>query len=164
MSDAAGGAGDRASEVRVEVATTELGRGAGGVVVGPIWLARGDDAFPEARWSDFPVVVLGAWVPSLRRLSGRGQAAECHFMEGPYHFSVADAGDGTWRIACFERRAQPSVANAVAEWSAVADRFLASALSAARSLLGYCDSRGWWDDDTERLRAAIAFDEPDAER
>lgn len=132
-------------------------------MAGPIWIAGGNgDAFPEAGWSDLPVAVLGAWIPSLRHLAARGTAAECQFMEGPYHFSVSATGSGAWRIACFERRQGPSVANAVAEWTADPERFLDSAVAAARTILGYCDARGWWDADTERLRDALAFAHPDA--
>ena len=139
-------------------------RSAAGVVAGPIWIAADGTnvAFPEAGWSDFPVVLLGRWLPSLGRLRDRGQAADCQFMDGPYRFTVASVAPNAWRIACFEGREGPSVSNAVAEWSVDAGAFLHSGLAAARAVLGYCDGRGWWDDDTDRLRAAIAVVDPAA--
>jgi hypothetical protein len=141
-----------------------MSRNLQGGLVGPIWIAAGDagGAFPEVGWSDFPVVVLGTWIPSLRRLAARGQTAECRFMDGPYHFTVSTVSNDEWRVACFERREGPSVSNAIAEWSAEAGAFLESALAAAHGVLGYCDARGWWDTDTDRLRDAMAFADPDA--
>jgi hypothetical protein len=139
-------------------------RTAEGVLTAPIWIAPDGvtGAFPELEWSDSPVLLLSTWIPSLRRLRDRGQAAECHFMDGPYRFIVSRATETEWRIACFEDREQPSVANAVAEWSTESQAFFDSGLAAARSVLGYCDSRGWWGDDTDRLRAAIALVDPAA--
>ena len=67
---------------------------------------------------------------------------------------------GVWRIACFESRESPSVLNAIAEFTADPVIFLASALAASRAILGYCDVRGWWDADTDPLRAALSFADP----
>lgn len=83
-------------------------------------------------------------------------------MDGAYRFVVSRATVSGWQVTCFEGREQPSVANAVAEWVTDSEAFFASALTAARSVLGYCDSRGWWDDDTDRLRAAMTFADPAA--
>lgn len=82
-------------------------------------------------------------------------------MDGPYRFTVSAADAGSWRVACFEAREVPSVANAVAEWRAAADVFFESAVAAGRTMLGYCDTRGWWNDDTDRLRESLAFNDPD---
>jgi len=140
-----------------------MSRTALGSVAGPIWVAPNEPgaAFPEVEWSDLPVILLGTWIPALRRLSAGGGAAECHFMDGPYRFTVSSVHAGTWRVACFEIRETPSVANAVAEWSTDADALMESAVSAGKTMLGYCDTRGWWNNDTDRLRQALAFTDPD---
>ena len=129
-----------------------------GSIVGPIWLGHGasGSAFPEQGWSDFSVALLAAWIPSLQRLMRRGEAAECYFMEGPYHFVATSRGSQHWSIACFERRdADVRVGNAVLELEATPAEFLGSAITTAKALLGYCDARGWWNDDSERLRRAV---------
>jgi hypothetical protein len=132
-------------------------------VTGPIWLGEHEvgAAFPEVEWLDFPIALLGAWIPALRRVSKRGETAECLFMDGPYHFTVSTGNGGAWRVACFERRDSPSAANAVLEWHTTPEVLLESAVSAARALLGYCDARQWWNDDTERLRTTLAFADPE---
>jgi hypothetical protein len=129
---------------------------------GPIWLAANEAgvAFPEVEWADYPIALLGAWLPALRRVLTRGETAECHFMDGPYRFTVAATDSRLWRVACFETREAPSSTNAVIEWQTTSEVFLESAIAGARTLLGYCDSRQWWNDDTERLRTALAFTEP----
>ena len=148
----------------IRVRLSEVTQGAHGAVVGPIWIAGGESggAFPEASWSDFPLVLLASWIPSLRRLVTQGQAAECRFIDGPYHFTVGAAAPEEWRVACFEHREGPSAANAVAEWRTTPSVFLGSALVAARGILGYCDKRQWWNPDTDRLRTVIATADPSA--
>jgi hypothetical protein len=142
---------------------TSIERTAGDSVVGAIWIAAGetDLAFPEVGWSDFPVILLSTWIPALRQLLARGQAAECHFLDGPYHFTASAVDAGRWRLACFEAREAPSVTNAVAEWSTAGAAFFESAIAMGKAVLGYCDARGWWNDDTDRLRQALAFTDPD---
>jgi hypothetical protein len=78
-------------------------------------------------------------------------------MDGPYHFTVGRVNIDEWRVACFESRMAPSVANAIAEWPAPPGDFLNSALVAARRILGYCDARQWWNSDTDRLRETLAL-------
>jgi hypothetical protein len=150
------------AQVRVSLTGTE--RNARGVIAGPIWISAddSDEAFPEVRWSDFPLVLLASWIPSLRRLASRGQAAECRFMDGPYHFTVTGGAGGDWRIACFERREETGAANAVTEWSTTPKVFLESALAAGRGILGYCDTREWWGAEADRLREVIASADPGA--
>ena len=142
----------------VAVTTEKLERSARGSIVGPIWIAsvRTGAAFPELAWSDFPVALLSAWIPPLQRLARRGEAVECHFMDGPYHFTISAAGAERWRIACFEDRdAAVRVGHAVIGLETTPALFLESAVTAGRAVLGYCDARGWWTDDTERLRSAL---------
>ena len=148
---------------RVQVAVTSMAWSSPGSVTGPIWLAGTEPgvAFPEAEWSDFPVALLSAWIPALRRLRARGETADCHFMDGPYRFTVATGNADLWRVACFETRDAPSSTNAVLELHVTSHVFLESAFSAARASLGYCDSRQWWNDDTERLRTALLFADPE---
>jgi hypothetical protein len=155
---------DVTPRAQIRVSLTEIARDAHGALTGPIWVSAdgSDAAFPEVRWSDSPVVLLAAWIPALRRLASRGQAAECRFMDGPYHFTVAAATAGEWQVACFERRDGPSAANAVTEWATTPSVFLESALAAGRGILGYCDAREWWGAETDRLRDVIANADPGA--
>jgi hypothetical protein len=141
----------------VMASTDNIALTSAGSIVGAIWLSDGSaSAFPEHGWSDFSVALLAAWIPSLQQLMRRGEAAECHFMEGPYHFVATSKDTHQWSIACFERRdADVRVGNAVLELDATPTEFLGGAITAARALLGYCDARGWWSDDTERLRKAV---------
>jgi hypothetical protein len=143
----------------VIIASTEhLERGSTGSLVGPIWLsdARTGSAFPEQGWSDFSLALLAAWIPALQRLARRSEPAECYFMDGPYHFIVSPRDGDRWRVAGFEdREAVARVGHAVFELDTTPAEFLGSAIAAAKPLLGYSDARGWWNDDTERLRHAV---------
>jgi hypothetical protein len=152
------------SRIEIHVGATRLARDAHGGIVGPIWIGTSEagSAFPEEGWLDSPVALLGTWIPSLRGLAATGRSAECHFMDGPYHFTISVTVPGEWRIACFERREGPSVANASIEWRGRPDDLLESAVAAGRAVLGYCDKREWWGADTDRLREALASGDSDA--
>jgi hypothetical protein len=151
----------------VTASTENLALSPQGSVVGTIWLgdSTSGSAFPEQGWSDFSVALLAAWIPALQRLARRGETAECYFMDGPYHFSVTVSDASRWRIACFEdREAGARVGHAVLELDTTATCFLGSAITAAKALLGYCDTRAWWNDDTERLRQAVESGIPEGTR
>jgi hypothetical protein len=150
--------------VAVIASTDNLELNSDSAVVGAIWLsdATSGSAFPEQGWSDFSVALFAAWIPALQRLARRGESAECYFMDGPYHFGVSATAGDRWRVACFEdREATARVSHAVLELETTPAVFLGSAVSAAKQLLGYCDARGWWNDDTERLRQAVEAGVPE---
>ena len=150
--------------VEVVVDATALVRDAAGTVGSPIWLRDCDpDAqadFPEVGWLDRPLTLLIAWVSELQRLArtlpAAGTEGACHFVDGPYYFTVVAESGGGWLVRCFEAR-EPSgqVAHPVHEWRTGGPAFLVSAVRAGRSVLSQCDARGWWSDETEALRRCL---------
>jgi hypothetical protein len=135
-----------------------------GTIAGPIWLRDEDPDrqadFPEVGWVDLPVTLLGAWVSELQRLTrtlpSSGALSSCHFMEGPYYFTVHVESGGGWLVRCYEARersGQPE--HPVHEWRTGGSAFLVSAVRAGRAVLAQCDARGWWSPDTEALRRCL---------
>ena len=45
----------------------------GGNITGEIWLEVAGFGFPDRRWSDFPVVILGWWLDALFELWSFGR-------------------------------------------------------------------------------------------
>lgn len=129
-----------------------------GIISGRLWISEAESgaAFPEQEWSDSSVALLGSWIPALQHLARHGVAAECYFIDGPYHFGATAVDSERWVVTCFEdREAAVRIGRAVLELETTPAVFLGSALAAARAVLGHCDTRGWWNDDTERLRLAV---------
>lgn len=129
-----------------------------GAIAGRLWISEAESgaAFPEQEWSDLSVALLGSWIPALQHLARHGVAAECYFIDGPYHFGVTAIDNERWWVTCFEDRdAEVRIGRAVLELETTSAAFLGSALVAAKAILGHCDIRGWWNDDTERLRLAV---------
>jgi len=155
----------RLPAVDVVVDATALVRTESGRVAGPIWLRDGDEVtqadFPEVGWVDFPVAVLVSWLSNLQRLtravpSSGGSMSACHFMEGPYYFTVRPEKGGGWQVRCFEERERSAQRQRpVHEWRTGSSAFLASAVRAGRAVLAECDTRGWWSRDTEALRRCL---------
>lgn len=148
--------------VEVVVEPDTLERDARDSITGRVWLRDGSPEsqadFPEVGWSDFPVRLLGAWSAELQRLvrtvPSNGTVARCRFMDGPYSFTVHAEQAGAWRIACVEERTEGEHA-AGPSWLTDQAVFLDSVYRAARSVLFICDTRGWWNEETETLRRRL---------
>lgn len=148
--------------VEVVVEPDTLERDARDSITGRVWLRDGSPEsqadFPEVGWSDFPVRLLGAWSAELQRLvrtvPSNGTVARCRFMDGPYSFTVHAEQAGAWRIACVEERTEGEHA-AGPSWLTDQAAFLDSVYRAARSVLFICDTRGWWNEETETLRRRL---------
>ena len=150
--------------VEVVVDAGALARDASDATTGPIWLRDCDrDAqadFPEVGWVDRPITLLTAWVSELQRLSrtvpAAGAEGACHFLDGPYYFTVHVESGGGWIVRCVEAR-EPAgqVIQPVHEWRTGGSAFLASAVRAGRAVLAQCDTRGWWSGETEALRRCL---------
>jgi hypothetical protein len=147
-------------EVVVEPETLE--RTAHGAITGRVWLRDGSQEmqadFPEVGWLDFPTALLSAWATELQRLArvvpSEGAVANCHFMDGPYSFTVRAEGGGAWRISCVEERSTGQSAPTQV-WVTDSSSFLDGLYRAARATLAACDARGWWNTDTETLRRFV---------
>lgn len=147
-------------EIVVEPGTLE--RTAHRGITGRVWLRDGSHEvqadFPEVGWSDFPVALLAAWSAELQRFArlvpSEGGFAQCHFMDGPYSFTVHAEGNGAWRVSCVEERMRGSDTPSQV-WVTDASSFLDGLHRAARATLSACDERGWWDADTEALRRFV---------
>ena len=152
----------RLPRVEIVVEPDTLARSADGVISGRVWLRDGSleaqADFPEVGWSDAPVSLLAAWTAELHRLAravpATGALATCRFVDGPYSFTVRAEQPEVWRVACVEERSS-GAGNPGPTWRTDRASFLRSLDQAARSVLAFCDARGWWNADTESLRRRL---------
>jgi len=127
-----------------------------GAIVGSVWIrTQGENhmVFPEAGWTDFPVVILGWWLNEIVALvSGHATEATCSFMDGPFEFRLTASGDvqlsrrpdeGTLNLGRFRR---PESAREL--WD--------SLHTAAVAVLTECEARGWSNDDVDVLRRYVS--------
>jgi hypothetical protein len=117
-----------------------------GSILGPIWLRCGEIEFPEAEWSDFPVVILGWWLHEMRPLSlvtTTGQSAELLFMDGPYFFRLTVLHQDQWLVSCFSQRRAHSTLEA--EFHCDPTTFLRNLRKTARQVLHRCRLAGYRD-------------------
>ena len=149
----------RLPQVEIVVELETLQRSTRGGIAGRVWLRDGSPDtqadFPEVGWSDLPVALLAAWMAELHRFARAVPAADayatCRFMDGPYSFTVRAEQPEVWRVECVEERS-PGPSNPGPTWLTDRASFLRSLDQAARSVLAFCDARGWWSPDTEALR------------
>lgn len=142
----------RENPVSVFVSPDSLHRG--GNITGEIWLEVAGFEFPCARWSDFPVIILGWWLDALFELwSGKCGRGACLFMDGSYSFEVSKEG-GAFILRCFGDTHSAKEC----EWEGVIGLpgLLRQTVDAAAAVLKECRGRGWVTSDTEALEAKCA--------
>ena len=136
--------------VDVDVVTDRatLSKGAQGAITGVVAIRLGDVCFPESRWNDFIVVVLGWWARQAAALLA-GDPARLDFMDGPYSV-VARPVDGVSRLECL--RGTGNEATVLETRDVPTSDLVAAIMRASRETLALCEQNGWKSSDTETLR------------
>lgn len=121
-----------------------------GAVVGAIWLRLDGppSAFPQAGWTDFPVVILGWWLREIEALVRKASVeATCKFMDGPFEFVLSSSGNLRMRerrgAGVTELEASPCRVSVQECWE--------SLNLAALNVVAECDARGWSSRDIDTL-------------
>jgi hypothetical protein len=143
----------RENPASVFVSSDSLHKGAN--VTGEIWLEVAGFDFPDERWSDFPVIILGWWLDALFKVwSGKEKQGECLFMDGPYSFVVSKEKDG-FVLRCFS---DPH-STKECEWEGPVDlaALLRQVLDASSTVIRECRRRGWATADTEALESKWVY-------
>jgi hypothetical protein len=109
-----------------------------GNVTGVIFLELQHGPFPEAGWSDFPVIILGWWIEAWLQLetSAKRREVQWRFMDGPYYATLT-ATD-----------AQSPDAFAFCDVKG-------SLLQAGEHVIAHCEHHGMLSRDLEPLRANV---------
>jgi hypothetical protein len=139
----------------VEVDTLTLERSSLGSITGVVTIWTDATAFPNTRWSDFPVVILGWWLePVCQILLGKTRVLECRFMDGPFSVRLEQQHDDTWILL--------GLHDGRIEFTATVScrAFIHSLLDAARQVLRECQQRGWQSRDIEKLGSAVIMIPP----
>ncbi|HWM93395.1 MAG TPA: hypothetical protein VN493_21720 [Thermoanaerobaculia bacterium] len=129
----------------------------GGNITGEIWLEVAGFAFPERRWSDFPVIILGWWLDALFKLwSGKKKRIECLclFMDGPYGFEVSGEKDA-YVLRCY----RDPFDTRECEWEGAISltNLLRQVLDAASIIIKECRRQGWATKDLEALESRWVY-------
>lgn len=139
------------SPVAVMVDSDSLAISRSGAITGRIWIEVDDAAFPEAGWSDFPVVLLTWWLEQLSTLvDGSSSSAELRFMDGPFAFRVEWRSETeSYGSLLRDGQGMPTAALVMPA------NLLGATRRAAAEVIRVCDERGWATDDTMCLRMTL---------
>jgi hypothetical protein len=74
-------------------------------VIGVIYFALDTEyAFPDTKWDDFVVVILGWWMEAgLMLLTEQERSVTLYFMDGSFHVSLEAETKEVWKLECVER-------------------------------------------------------------
>lgn len=146
----------RATNVGVHVDVNSLNMFERGSITGVVSLRIGNDYFPEQRWNDFLVIVLGWWLDRMLQLwLGQVEDREgvkCSFMDGAFYFNVSPLNEERWLVECWK-----GVPGIERECEAEVERsaFMQDLLSCASLVLNACQSKGWKKRELDELAAII---------
>lgn len=123
-----------------------------GSVIGSIWLQSNEPRidFPEAGWTDFPVLILGWWLAQVEGLlRGASTEADCLFMDGPFEFRINSTGE----IRLLRKGA--SATTEIAKGSIPLEGFWQQLNLAASEVISECERQGFSSGDVVRLRQFV---------
>jgi hypothetical protein len=143
--------------MRVMTDLGDIRRTKRGSIIGRIWFADAGNAFPEARWLDFIVVLLGWWMQQLLELrEARTDHLDFLFMDGPYRILAKPTGDDSLALS-FRKSEEPAPLMPVTISTGLHD-LEADVLTTARAVVDAC-RRQEWSDDAEVQKLARLADE-----
>ena len=138
----------------INLGRNEFGQTEGGLVYGGLHVQIEDVRFPDARWTDFVVVVLAWWCRALARvLEGEKGPVKVRFMEGPYLVNVGPMAEDSIRLELVEAGLKPYIRY---DGDVSSSHLIESLLSAAVSTLSECKAHSWWSSDADELAEAMS--------
>ncbi|WP_437905088.1 hypothetical protein WME95_43075 [Sorangium sp. So ce327] len=123
-----------------------------GPITGEVFIEYAGTIFPEARWSDFPVVILSWWCQATMRLINGAKHEEFLFMDGSFCFDISQDQD-TWHVRCFDDISPTS--SPITQGSLNRLTFIESLLAAANSVVHACTERSWMSKDVISLSQSL---------
>jgi hypothetical protein len=142
---------DTRAMVEVVVDASSLARSPSGSITGRIFLRSSAGEFPDARWFDFPVVVLSWWIEGLTRVvSGHSQSFTGLFMDGPFAFTIRLVSGNVAELL-WGTRDHPATVQQIEVRS-----LLVSAAAAGSAVAQVCRANGWSSRDVQALEQALS--------
>lgn len=140
------------SSITITVDPASLARSDHGQVSGLINILIDTVPYPDARWSDSVVSLLGLWADSAQRLlRGEDFQTTLRFLDGPYYLGVEVVDRSHWLL-------QPlRVANSAVhprEIVVSSRAFCQTLVEASTITLRACNERIWWSPEIDRLVVA----------
>jgi len=126
----------------------------GGNVIGVIYVDLESGAFPEAGWSDFPVIILCRWAEALMQLeTPMRREVIWQFMDGPHSLALT------------------KVTGTAPSGSLIFEQLESDLLAAAQCVVSHCERRNLLSNDLNelqmwagRLRLNKTMQRPEASR
>lgn len=133
---------------------TDLRQSRLGAITGRIWFVLDGEPFPDATWSDFPVVLLGWWIDEIHTLEARSATqVELCFMDGPFAVVATAGSEDVVHLEGWRRGGK--VASCLGKQDVRLSDLRRELLAAGDAILARCDEIGFQSADVDRLAAAL---------
>lgn len=126
-----------------------------GVITGEIYIKIGEYCFPDPKWNDFIVVILGWWVQTLKKvqLCQIGESNEFLFMDGPYKVQVLKIESNVLELKFLRRNIKNS--ETIFEAKCSSDDLITSIINASKDVLHVINNNSWDTKEIKELERSI---------
>lgn len=116
------------------------------IVLGPIWVTLGTQAFPRTGWRDCPVAALASWTNRCLKLQAVGDEALLNFLEGEFRIRVEQIEDQLVQITAITEGVDGAtcITSKAHLWNELA--------RAGHLVLSQCSTLGWPSAEWNQLR------------
>ena len=123
-----------------------------GQITGIIYWQIGDQCFPDSKWDDFIVVIIGWWAEAIVKLMNGDSSSEVlSFMDGPFLLRCTTTTNVV-RCEFIDPRLEDSI---VQIWLGNLHEIGQTALDVGNNILRICQTRNFYNHDTKLLEKEI---------
>jgi hypothetical protein len=135
---------------KLEYDLRDLERSRSGAIWGSIWIALGDEVFPEERWNDMPVALLNEFARAVGQLKPDSPEV-VRFFDGPFSATFRQTAPSIVEVSLDGSTLRSSI-----HGTADSEGLVLAVHNAAAEMYRACVESGWSEDqNVKRLRAFV---------
>lgn len=122
-------------------------------IIGEIYVSLEDDVyFPQFKWTDFVVVILGWWLEAILKISTAKEntSTKLMFMDGPIYMRAIKVSNDIIEIELIERDVVQK------RFECSINQFTNSLQMAAKKVLSDIENRNWETRDIDSLKRTLS--------
>ena len=121
-------------------------------IIGEIYIKLEDIYFPQFKWTDFVIVILGWWLEAILKISTsrKNMSSKLMFMDGPVYMRAIKVNEDIIEIELIER----DVVQSRLECSI--NQLMNSLLMAAKKVISEIENRNWASRDIDSLKSILS--------
>lgn len=121
-------------------------------IIGEIYFKLEDIYFPQFKWTDFVIVILGWWLEAILKISTsrKNTSVKLMFMDGPFYIRAIKVSDDIIEIELIER---DEVQNRL---ECSINKLMNSLTVVAKKVISEIENRNWASRDIDSFKSILS--------